>query len=150
MIYEIRMTVYFAIERKEIGDYKNIKVTLIDYIEAEDVAEAFNKATEYKHEVVIDIAKGESKLFAKKAWGSRSDEISISLDAVVAKPELNTLYVKSEEDEDEETCPSWKADTKQIMTIAESLKKITDRQKALKELIKLKKLSAKLERKYSY
>jgi len=88
MIYEIRMTVYFSVKREELNDYKNMKVTLIEYIEAGNIAEAFNKAAEYKHEVVIDIAKGESRLFAKKAWGSRSDNISISLDAVVGKPEI--------------------------------------------------------------
>ena len=191
MIYEIRMTVFFSVKRKELDDYKNFKVTLIDYLEADGVAEAFNKAAEYKHRIAIDIAKGESELFAKRAWGSTSDRIAISLDAVVAKPELrlsskkplgvnevNIDWVAKEfgisyatqllmkkqdykivklvpelntldlEDEDEEPYAGWEADTKQIMTIAKSLKKTTDRQKALKKLAKMKMLMLKLEKKY--
>lgn len=88
MIYEIRMNVFFLITQMNSGDNKKTKTTLIDYIEADGVAEAFNKAAEYKHEVIIKIAKGESELFTRKAWDNRSDNISISLDAVVAKPEI--------------------------------------------------------------
>jgi len=88
--YEVRMTISFVFNegRRVQSGYDRIKTTLIEYIDADGIADAFNKAAEYKHEVAIKISKGESKLFAKKAWGSKSDRIQISLDAVVAKPKL--------------------------------------------------------------
>lgn len=82
------MTVVFEIQKKDSGEFMKVKTTLIDYIEADGVGEAFNKAAEYKHEVIIKIAKGESDMWNKKAWGETSEDISISLDAVVAKPDI--------------------------------------------------------------
>jgi len=89
MIYEIRMTVVHTF--KDTNQHYNprkFKTTLIEYIPANGVAEAFTKAAERKHKSIIEIAKGEVNLLDKEDWGSRSENISISLDAVVAKPEL--------------------------------------------------------------
>lgn len=97
MIYEVRMTVTFTFGGKpkearvfvEPEPERRIKTTLIEYIEANGVAEAFNKAAERKHEIIVDVGKGEAEVWDRKAWGPRSKTISISLDAVVAKPELD-------------------------------------------------------------
>lgn len=53
-----------------------------------------------------------------------------------------------EENKDEETYTGWEADTSQILSIAESLKKMTDRKKALKALTKARKVFEELEKKY--
>jgi len=85
------MTISFIFNegRRVQSGYDRIKTTLIEYIDADGIADAFNQAAEYKHEVAVKISKGESKLFTKKAWGSKSDRIQISIDAVVAKPKLD-------------------------------------------------------------
>lgn len=58
---------------------KTVKTTLIDYIEANGVAEAFNKAAVYKHDTIVTIGK---------KCGDQMENVSISLDAVVAKPDM--------------------------------------------------------------
>lgn len=88
MIYEVRMTLGFAFKDGSYRDPRRFKTTLIEYIGAKGVAEAFNKAAKRKHEIIIDVAKGEATLWDEKAWGPRSKSISVSIDAVVAKPEL--------------------------------------------------------------
>ena len=71
MIYEIRMTVTFEYST---GRAK-LKTTLIEYINANGVDEAFVKAAERKHEILVEIAKAESELWSRKAWGPHSNDI---------------------------------------------------------------------------
>ena len=93
MIYEIRMTVTFEYSTGRVSQDDKFKTTLIEYIDAGGVDEAFNKAAKRKHKVVINLAKGEHRLWKDEGLGSRSKHISISLDAVVAKPELSLKQV---------------------------------------------------------
>lgn len=82
------MTLGFVIVTGKLSDHAKFKTTLIEYIEADGVAEAFNKAAERKHEIIVSVGKAEAKLWEEKAWGRRSNTISVSIDAVVAKPKL--------------------------------------------------------------
>lgn len=89
------MTVTFVYRTGRVSYPKDVKTTLIEYINAGGVDEAFVKASERKHEIIVELAKGEAKLLKEKAWGERSQNIQISLDAVVAKPDITIKQIVS-------------------------------------------------------
>jgi len=73
--YEVRMTLRFRLGKDQ---NKLCKSTVIEYLDANDLAEAYINAGEYKHELLVKIAKKMND----------ANEVSISVDAVVAMPEL--------------------------------------------------------------
>jgi len=75
MIYEIRMTIIFFLGR---DGMKKVKSTIIEYIGAKDISSAYLKAGELKRDIMTAIGKTMIDC----------NEMSISLDAVVAKPEM--------------------------------------------------------------
>jgi len=73
--YEVRMTLRFRLGK---DGNKLCKSTIIEYIDADDSASAYIKAGENKHDLLIKITKKMND----------TNEVSIAIDAVVAKPEL--------------------------------------------------------------
>jgi len=90
--YEVRMTIEFA-RRINKPEWNNrewfAKSTVIDYIDAVDVAEAYIKAGKLKHDTAIKITSSLDK-------ETKIAEVAIDIDAVVAKPEL-TFMLSDEE-----------------------------------------------------
>ena len=87
MIYEVRMTIVFTFKEGTPvrSGYDRSKTTLIDYVNAKDVADAYIKAARNKLGIAIDIIK---EMQNAKRWGGTIENTSISLDAIVAKPDL--------------------------------------------------------------
>lgn len=98
MIYEIRVTLRFIMSTQP---FEKIKSTIIEYIESDNIIKAYLKAGELKHDIAIGIAKHISDI----------NEVKVYLDAVVAKPELNTIKLTLEEEDKNEEISSWKVDT---------------------------------------
>jgi len=80
VIYEIRMTIVFYLGR---DGMKKVKSTIIEYIGAKDISSAYLKAGELKHDIMTAIGKTMIDC----------NEMSISLDAVVAKPEMSPKQI---------------------------------------------------------
>jgi len=79
------MTISFETRDKNKRLIGGKRSTIIDYVDANDVSEAYIKAARNKLSIAIDITK---EMKNTKRWGGTIDHVSISLDAVVAKPEL--------------------------------------------------------------
>lgn len=75
MIYEMRVTLRFIMSTQP---FEKIKSTIIEYIEGDNVIEAYLKAGELKHDIAIGIAKHLNNI----------NEVKVYLDAVVAKPDI--------------------------------------------------------------
>ena len=83
MIYEIRMTVVFLLQSydnrgKGDVDTKRVKSTLIEYVNADSICNAYLEADKLKNGVILTLLKKMNKC----------THLSISLDVLVAKPEL--------------------------------------------------------------
>jgi len=87
--YEVRMSVLFRFEPIGSGTVAK-QSTMIEYLDAENIGEAYIKAAKLKHDVVMRIMK-ESQ---SGHWESKIKRVEVGIDAVVAKPELVDRLVK--------------------------------------------------------